>query len=596
MAIAILSLLGLGVALPGFVAAATVQQLTALAQQSYLMTCLPTTTEVTCQRGVTRTSPFNIQARIEPGEGEETYLRTRAVFGGTPPATGLDALTRQWMIDMHSLACGDPKGVADYVDAVGNYTKNSTAPLQLIGECDFTGSFTAGDIAAISTWTVESFWRLPPPPSPTPVVTPGPTPIPPTPQATASATPKPSVKPASTATPAPTPPASPSAAPSASAAPSESPSAAPSVAPAPTTTTAPTPETTTATGGEATAEPSAGPTEPPAVGPTPQPSFPTWVASVAAITDVSPDTGAIGGSLLLALLLLLLIGFAGELFNNTVEQNYSEISAWFSKGPLGRLRRLASRAGSGGWLGLLVFLALTALISSFIDPQFGLDLRSIAIFLGFLVGLTVVLASFKLPPMLAHRRRTGDLGRLRPLPWALVIAGLFVFVSRLGAFQPGYLYGIVLGVIFVKDMSDKEEGRQTFYGSLWTLAAAVLSWLGLDWLRGQGLPQDSFGVTLLETAFAATLVAGLEAAAFGLMPLRFMPGHAVYQWNRLAWAVLFGLSVFAFIHLLIGPSSGYVAELSPNAFVAALGVFAAFGTLSIGTWLFFRVRSRPELA
>jgi hypothetical protein len=185
---------------------------------------------------------------------------------------------------------------------------------------------------------------------------------------------------------------------------------------------------------------------------------------------------------------------------------------------------------------------------------------------------------------------------LRPLPWALVIAGLFVLVSRITSLQPGYLYGIVLGAIFIKDVGDREEGRETFYGSLWTLGAAVAAWLALGWLRGQGLAQDGFGVTLLSTAFAAILVAGLEAAAFGLMPLRFMPGHSVYRWNRLGWALLFGLSVFAFVHILIGPSSGYVSELSPGAFTAALGVFAAFGALSIGTWLFFRVRTKPEAA
>jgi hypothetical protein len=192
--------------------------------------------------------------------------------------------------------------------------------------------------------------------------------------------------------------------------------------------------------------------------------------------------------------------------------------------------------------------------------------------------------------MLSHRRRTGELGRLRPLPWALVIAALFVLVSRLGNLQPGYLYGIVLGAIFVTEVSDEEEGRETFYGSLWTLAAAVLGWLGLTWLRAAGLPEDGFEVTLASTAFAATLVAGLEATAFGLMPLRFMPGYAVYRWNRLAWAMLFGISVFAFIHILIGPTSGYVSELSPQAFIAALGVFAAFGALSIATWLYFRFR------
>jgi hypothetical protein len=41
--------------------------------------------------------------------------------------------------------------------------------------------------------------------------------------------------------------------------------------------------------------------------------------------------------------------------------------------------------------------------------------------------------------------------------------------------------------------------------------------------------------------------------------------------------------------------AGYVSELSPDAFLAALGVFAAFGALSIGTWLYFRLRHPPVL-
>ena len=66
------------------------------------------------------------------------------------------------------------------------------------------------------------------------------------------------------------------------------------------------------------------------------------------------------------------------------------------------------------------------------------------------------------------------------------------------------------------------------------------------------------------------------------------------RWNRPAGALLWGAGLFAFVHILIGPTSGYVSELSPAAYMAALGVFAAFGALSIATWLYFRLRSKPE--
>ena len=95
---------------------------------------------------------------------------------------------------------------------------------------------------------------------------------------------------------------------------------------------------------------------------------------------------------------------------------------------------------------------------------------------------------------------------------------------------------------------------------------------------------------LLQTALAAIVVAGMEAVAFGLMPFRFMPGWVVYRWNRRVWALLFGLSLFAFVYVLIGPNSGYLSELSAPGLFAALGVFAAFSAFSVLFWAYFRFR------
>ena len=239
---------------------------------------------------------------------------------------------------------------------------------------------------------------------------------------------------------------------------------------------------------------------------------------------------------------------------------------------------------------LVLAVVLVALISAFLNPDLSLSLEGLAIFLGFLLAIGIVLISFELPGLIVHRRRVGETGRLRVLPWAIVIAAVFVLVSRLIQLQPGYLYGVVLGVIFLQAASQRDEGREAAAGAAWTLVVAVAAWWGLGWLRGLGLPDGDLVVIGLETALAAVVVAGLEAVAFGLMPFRFMPGWVIYRWRRPVWAVLFGLSVFAFIHILIGPNTGYLSDLSVPALMAALGVFALFGAISILFWAYFRFR------
>jgi hypothetical protein len=545
------------IALPTGAFGATASELKTLAEQTYKMTCTVNVTDITCEGPTSRIAVWS--ALIAPASGDLTKLRTDATEFGQPP---MDTGSRDWMIDMHHTACGDLNGVTGFVDKVAALVAAGSYGPTSIGTCVMSGGM-APDSNGRAKYTVVSN-----------VTAPKPTPSP---------TPKPTVKP----TPKPTPTAAPSAPPTLGPSLAPSPSASPSPTPVATPTSLPTPAATVP-GVVSPILATPGPTSAPGT-PPPGGGSSSFVDSIPSFDGVATDARSLGGSALLALLLLL-IGFAAELFNNTVENNYDEISGWFRKGRFGRVSGWMRRHAR---LGVLGFLVLTALVSSFVDPSFGFDLRSFFEFLGFLVGVIVVLASFKGPPMLAHRRKTGELGHLRPLPWALAIAAAFVLVSRVGNLQPGYLYGIVLGAIFTREVADDEEGRETVYGSIWTLFASLVAWLLLTWVRALGLPSGDPGGTFALTALGCILVSGLEATAFGLMPLRFMPGYAIYRWNRPLWAVLFFLSVFAFIHILIGPTSGYVSTLAPAAFIAALGVFAVFGALSIGTWGYFRFRPAP---
>jgi hypothetical protein len=54
-----------------------------------------------------------------------------------------------------------------------------------------------------------------------------------------------------------------------------------------------------------------------------------------------------------------------------------------------------------------------------------------------------------------------------------------------------------------------------------------------------------------------------------------------------------GLSLFGFIHILVGPNAGYLSDLSVEALLAAAGVFAVFGAISVGFWAYFRFVYRP---
>jgi len=186
------------------------------------------------------------------------------------------------------------------------------------------------------------------------------------------------------------------------------------------------------------------------------------------------------------------VPFPGTLFNKTVEANYAEIQGWIGGlrrrwnalldalaiGPLGGVRRGVGRA-LGGRFGVWIFLGLSALVYGFLSPSFGLDLNSLALFAGMLVGLALITAAFDLPLRFYHRRRSAqhDAGVLRALWWTLGIALVCVVISRLANFQPGYLYGLVVSIVFVTEISTREEGIGTWLASLWLLGLSVVAWV-----------------------------------------------------------------------------------------------------------------------
>lgn len=548
----------------------TAEDVVAVATGSYNMSCAPATGGLDC----TAFDPdltWSELAAIRPDSGPLKGVGTDVTVFSLP----LDPFFNGWHRTLQGVACA-PDRITDaelgaFVDTVtSRRTDGTDGPVTIADECTLSGGLrttTNGSVTEYTYWIQSA--AVVPPATATPTATP-----------TRRPTPRPTASPTAGATATVTP------TPSASAIQTPSPSATPTEAVSATAT--PTTEQSVLAGNPSptpSAVPPAGPAGPPG-----RPPRGALVASLTPLGNVSLDPVALGGSAALAILLLLFMAFTSELFNDTFEANYDEIAGWLhmrrrGDSPPGRFSRLWTSP-----LGIGLFLAVGAAVYVLLDPGVTLNADALATYVGMFAGLGLVLTAFEVPGLLIYRRRTGASAGVRALPWTLPAAVICVAVSRFAALEPGYLYGIVIGLVFREEISARDEGRQNAAGAAWTLLVALAAWVALDWLRAGDNGVAPFASLLLETALAVVVVGGLEAVAFGLLPMRFLAGQTVYAWSRWRWALLFGISAFAFIHLLIGPHTGYLSQLSPGALAAAVGAFAAFGAFSVLFWAYFRFR------
>ena len=247
-------------------------------------------------------------------------------------------------------------------------------------------------------------------------------------------------------------------------------------------------------------------------------------------------------------------------------------------------------------LGVLGFVLLSALLYSFLDPTFGFSATSLASFIGLALGLFVVVAAYGLPLLYFARKHQLTL-TVRALPATLLIGVLCVLVSRIVGFQPGYLYGLIIGFFFAQSMTREQEGPAEASAAAASLVVAVVAWISLIFLRGDPSAATDLGNITLQAAAATVVVAGLENAVFAMLPLRFLPGAAVYNWDRRIWLVIIALGLFGFAHVLLNPASGtgYLADSTRTSFFTLVGLLVVFGVASVLFWGYFRFRpKRPD--
>lgn len=336
-------------------------------------------------------------------------------------------------------------------------------------------------------------------------------------------------------------------------------------------------------------------------------------SSLPSPSDVFGNAGIVLASAAVAIAGTLFITFPAQLFNLTLQENYSTIAGWIA--PL--RRRLAALGGAlhrataprrdtatapasvaagvaAEWPVFALVVGAGALLGGFLDPGFGFNAASlesyVAIVLSMLAGITV--AAFV--SEVYHRRRGGPVRRhLRALPLGLLLGAICVVISRVSGFQPGYLYGVVCGVAFDRVLTARESGHVAALSTLSVICVSVLAWVLWVPLSARAAAQGAFPLlVVLDDFLAALLVGGLVGSVIGLLPLRFLPGGTVKEWNPRVWFALFAVAVFALVEFVIrspASSGGHHSGL-----VVTIVLFAVFAGVSVGFREYFAARWRRE--
>jgi uncharacterized membrane protein len=94
---------------------------------------------------------------------------------------------------------------------------------------------------------------------------------------------------------------------------------------------------------------------------------------------------------------------------------------------------------------------------------------------------------------------------------------------------------------------------------------------------------------LVDDCLATVFVGGLVGVTVGLLPLRFLPGGTLFNWNKVSWAAMFGVAAFGVVAIMLRPSSG-PARPGSAPLVTAIVLFVIFGGVSVAFRQYFAKR------
>ena len=318
------------------------------------------------------------------------------------------------------------------------------------------------------------------------------------------------------------------------------------------------------------------------------------------------DPAVVTTNILLTILVVFFFGLTAEVFNSTLDANREQVHGWWSRifgRPLSVVAPLAGGAAIGRLSGsdrtgtivrALFVLSLMGLIYGFLSPDFGLNGKSLVLFLSLVIGLGfLTYFSEGSTTRLATRRYRAD-ASIRLYGTAVIVAIIAVALSRTVSFQPGLVYGFIASAVVIAPvaLAKRDDAVLVLVPAIGLLIVSVLAWLLLGPVKAAAA-DGSFAPALAQTILAMIVIGGLEGLFITMLPLRFMDGAMVMNWSRVAWVLMFGTITFLWWQLLLNQNSSYVAAFQQKNVQAVLAVLVVFMLTTGGLWTYFRFRAAP---
>jgi hypothetical protein len=328
-----------------------------------------------------------------------------------------------------------------------------------------------------------------------------------------------------------------------------------------------------------------------------------WVTSLPYPGHLTSGAATIGRAagvtaVLLALILIYLLGFPQEWFNDTYGANRERLTA-AARRRFPRLLAIRHSTGSRGrrWVIAVAvfaaFVAAGAVINSALDHRFGLNRSSAWLFLGWCAAIALITLGFQLPAValgVRTRRRPG----LHILAGSIAVAVVCVAVSRLLGIEPGYCYGLIAVFAFRPALDERLTGRLAAVSMVLVLVLSVVAWaIWVPVQQAASHPHPSPPLLVVEAMLGAVFLAGIESVSFGMLPLPFLPGRDIASWNRWVWLGVSAAGLFAFAWTLLQPGSGYTRDVEHLDLVPVTATCAAFALVTIGFMAWLRLRHPP---